>query len=106
VSVDSDECTIEVPFSFYADRIKDRKNSTIIIEAFAAEASIEATIRCVVAGTAGEALGVRSKVPGNSLTPDSSPLTSRTQDELAKDVLEVFGSASTVENAPAEVTSG
>lgn len=79
------ECTVEVPFSFYADRIKDHKNGTILVEAIQAETSFTCTIRCALAGTTR---------PAPAATPASTETTSpRSQEDVANDVLEVFGAA-------------
>ncbi len=91
LGIEAGQCRIEVPFSFYADRLKDHKSADVVTTAIAAETGLETVIHCVVAGTT-QASDNRHQISGQ-LTTYNSQLTTRTQDDLARDVMEVFGVA-------------
>lgn len=77
---------IEVPFSFYADRIKDKKSMGIIAGAFATVVGSERSVQCVVAGSTPHSSPPAS--PAGGLTPHPS---SRSSDDVARDIVDVFG---------------
>ncbi|MBI2589530.1 DNA polymerase III subunit gamma/tau [Candidatus Berkelbacteria bacterium] len=73
VSLEETTCQIEVPFGFYADRVRDRKNAAILGEVFQA--------------VVGRLIQVHCQVGGKNLATAQT----RTALDLEADVLEVFG---------------
>ena len=83
--IEDGECAIEVPFSFYADRVKDLKNRELIAAMIAEVTGLSVAIRCEVAGaTPPAALQASGAAQGE---------VSRTSDDVLKDATEVFGAA-------------
>ena len=76
------EATVQVPFSFYADRLKDRKNLPVVLDVIKEITELDCTLVCTVAGVA---------VPAIKRSSDQAIETVRSQEEVTKDVMEVFG---------------
>ena len=83
--IENNECWIEVPFSFYADRVKDLKNRDLISSMIAEVTGLSVTIRCEVAG---------ANPPSSQVTQsDGVAVGVRTSDDVLNDATEVFGAA-------------
>ncbi|MEK7184223.1 MAG: DNA polymerase III subunit gamma/tau [Patescibacteria group bacterium] len=89
-AVAAGEVVIGVPFSFYADRIVDRKNATMLLEILGAH-GVTGTVRCELAATAAAPPPpVAAQQPATLPDHGRPPLLTRTPVELEQDVRDVF----------------